>query len=1067
MLRLLVVCLVLLGARAQVTAPPGFISQTQYVSCTQFKGTLDCGNTDNQVTVLSLAIIPGTGSDVTYRFQSLTNIASSTDVLNGAISCPDGSCSITQQYEVVVSTKPLLVYYQATPWNSNPVPYFYSAHHSNAFWQPDSGDDRAKDYECGGEAQIRSYKPSQVTPTSKLTEVPAWKVGVEFSELCSIEYGDMTYGSGIANCGYTVGKARTCANKNSAFPYAWKCKSMYGDEMHWPPTACGFSEESTVQTKEELYSQIYCPPRVPSFLSSNANNAACPYFMTLWNGRYEFPLRYDRRYFKDDCGNPGLPDMQYTPSKANKMYENGRIGTCTYGYPVKSGYDAFEDFRDLQELYSDPLYPDYVQMVNRCGRLYGYLTDHSPCQQYYGSYYYQGGVKAKHIPNWLSTLIVDQDQLMTWTVQPVIIGCGLLFADTGLHPKTLSDGSSNYFKSDQQIYPATAPNREKKSNVIPACGTNDDFCCSGSIGNVDAKGGRGVPFALCRPTDKCTDDRKGIIETGSNPELRYYTGDTMGTSGPTCTVNYLQQTAKPMFEATATLYLIKPTGGREFLGNSTVNNISYNDYAGLFGDIAANTRVGTDAASRSSTFNFGGSQSKGQPNLNSVLSLEFDYFDTPNGQIAPDLFPTNVMFCNTTDKTSLIYMSDPSNPFVNPWTIADRFVNKATGGYTPLPRNLWRLYEYVNAEARNTTLNANLYQWFYFDTAINDYGGGLGQLGSTPDVFNDNVNANTICKKSRYFGVPGWLQNVDWTIQDRITDIKLTSGREERKLRNQLINHTPCVVAGYFADYEQQTTCTAFRNYDSRGLQHLLPTWVPDSIDTKCPLPRCWVNGMFVFCSTDSVSNNNIRAEMRLAILGELISIQTVIAPGKLVVDGSHPLACSVDQNSNNGVLSIYVRNTGTTTGSYQVYGNCTGAIQVFPSLVTDLAGGDIVRQEVVVSHSGVIPAETKCDIYLTNPTYTNLLLSQVSTDACQVSRVGEAPIITFEQVNPECNIVTGKCVFYDPGQVANNSRGFAGWITFVTIAVILIGAVILVCVLSDANDKTKIKIKQVTQTKH
>ena len=158
---------------AQVTPPPGFVSQTEYVSCTQFEGVLDCGP-NYKLTVLSISLLPGTGNEVTYRFQTITNTASSSDTLEGPINCPFGSCTVTDEYEVVITSKPLVVYYQATPRNQVLVPYFYSAHHTNAYAK-----DKVKGTaECGGKPELVEYENAgNAGPGFPGSQIPAYNIG--------------------------------------------------------------------------------------------------------------------------------------------------------------------------------------------------------------------------------------------------------------------------------------------------------------------------------------------------------------------------------------------------------------------------------------------------------------------------------------------------------------------------------------------------------------------------------------------------------------------------------------------------------------------------------------------------------------------------------------------------------------------------------------------------------------------------------------------------------------------------------------------------------------------------
>ena len=89
----------------------------------------------------------------------------------------------------------------------------------------------------------------------------------------------------------------------------------------------------------------------------------------------------------------------------------------------------------------------------------------------------------------------------------------------------------------------------------------------------------------------------------------------------------MQPTTKPFFQATAVLE--KKVGNIwKFVGNTTITNVSFQEFGSVFGSAEAELNPGN--------LNFAGRQGNSQPDQKSIFNLEFDYFDTPNGQIAPD-----------------------------------------------------------------------------------------------------------------------------------------------------------------------------------------------------------------------------------------------------------------------------------------------------------------------------------------------------------------------------------------------------------------------------------------------
>ena len=1087
-IRLLLV-LVLSGlARAQVapvTAAPGFVSQTQFTSCTQYKDVLDCGDTNNNVTVLSLAVQPGTGQATHYEFQTVTNIGSlpANGQLNGVASCtPGGQCTLIQKYRVTVTTKPLLVYYEFHKAGIN-TPYFYSAHHTNAF----NNDDFKKDsvLDCAGEAIAVDYlKPDEPKVDFPYNDPPNAYIGALWSRVCTLENGPTNFNcntyTGACSVPFTGNPAKAVKKLSATYPGAYDCSGATdatgdlesaGFELYCVDTT---GQKCDVQNfknfgGEGVWTWLVCNARVP--LDDPVNfgpNSACPFFMQKFNGKYQFPLRYGLPIQPDSpvpryssCGNPAPGpgpdriDPTLYAAQANNIYPylQGFKYNSGFAYNLQNGALDLPPY--LASFYSEP-HMTSTEGGFKCGRVLRYLNDASPARQYYASLQYQGPTLSKSIygPTQQALAALDPNAKSLWTVTPVIIGCGVYFSSIEMTPVSYEDIQPPYYKSSYKDFGT----RHKNSNSVLPCGDNDFFCATSRVGSVPGtQGGRAVPMARCFPSDACGEDRTGIYTYASsagyttNIKKRFYTAETAGSGGPQCQVNTMLPTAKPFFQATAVLEILNADGVTwDPVSNTTVTNVSFQEYSEVF--------TPEVAAMNPASLNFAGRQGNSQPNNGpQLINLEFDYFDTPNGQIAPDFPELNLMICNTSDSYGQIFMTVPQDPTRNPWELINEFwmEKKTSGGYTPLPK-----YLKVVTALGNRTINPDG-AWFYWDDP-KSFGTGAGQLGMPLDFYADRGNAQYTCSRQRYATVPGFIEGFDWTIEDRITDQldPTNPGAAERALRKTLRVATPCVVAGYLRDYDREDTCEGFRQYEGGvPLRFMFENFVPAGLGAKCPLPRCWVNGGYVFCTQDATTNNNIRAEMRLAVLGTALVSRTVVSVGQFITtDPMLPISCAVDQGTSDGVMRVYVKNTGMDPSPYQVYGNCTGGIQITATVVPDLAAGATATVDLVVRQFGLAPNTTKCTLTLTNPTYTQLVFDQLTTTACVVIEVTSARQVQSYATEMLCE-VSGICPLVDAPRPDNNSSGVSTWVILLAFVFLLVVIIVTASVLSAKTRETKTKI--------
>jgi len=1050
---------------AVVTAAPGFISQTQFASCSQYEGVIDCGDTNNNVTVLNLSIAPGTGGQTSYIFNTVSNVASQPALgsISGEISCPKsgGQCTVTDTYRVTITTKPLVVYYDFQDISLS-IPHFYSAHHTNINDQSDGNNFDDYISTCQGtSATVKYENPDQPSPNSTAQETPSSRIGVYFQRVCSIETGPIY----ITNIDYSTNPASFRIPRPTfgfvyyqpetfTFPNAYQCSSPQK-----LPKMMSLSGTQYPKEPESLFNWLTCSAPKPVEISqSNPLNPQCPYFMFPYNGRLDFLLRAslpggnpDRKNLEGAphnlyaaCGNPGAPGVSANDYERNI---NGIYPTTDWhgGFDYDYNLNGANVASNNAKFFAEPLQTRGTDLQGRCNRVLSFLNDQSPLRQYYGNWIYLGAEYAGNIRTIAATHI-PSTYLMTWPKMPVIIGCGEYFSDPNVTPVSLDDTQAPYYKSNRQSYGT----RYKNSNYVIPCGTNDFFCGTGQVGYIDASNTKVVSWAKCFPSDGCGPDRLGIIEHKNSSPRRYQTADTLGMGGPTCQVNEMQRTAKPYFEATATLEKKNAAGGWNFISNTTVSNLARQDYAQVFG---------AEAAQAADALNFFGRQGPSTNTEKSIISLTFDGFTTPNGQIAPD-FPEalNLIICNTTSKgaTAQVFMADPSDPSANPWIKIDAAYTAETGGpklggYVPTAKYL----RYVLDPTRNPNPNGT---WWAF-VPQNWFGFGPGQLGIQPQYYASPFNAQYTCSRGRYATVPGHIESFDWTIQDRMTDQFYNNGAKERALRAQLKVCTPCVINGFFRDYDQQVTCDTYRNYDpSNPMRFMFPSFVAASPGASCGVPRCWINGLSLFCNTDATTNNGINALLRLAVLGTVIQSETVLSAGQFILnDPNRPFSCGVDQGTNTGTLRVWVQNTGSATGTYQVYGNCTNNIALTPTIVADTAPGAIVQVDVNVAQAGLLPSTTNCTIFLGHPTYTNIVFDRFDTSACVVFNNSDIRTVRYEETWGLCELV-GICNINDPGVQLQNSRSIALIATVIALVGTLIGFVVIAVVSQKKSEELRAK---------
>lgn len=1102
----------------------GFGSQTQYTSCTDYLGMIDCGNTQNNVTVVEVSITPGTGQEVSYIVRSVSNVDSAKSLIDGDLTCPKGgACSVVTEYKIVITTSPMLAYYTYYPLGTK-VPHFYTSHHSNTMKVDTSKQipntkgkpDTPTCQGYSGKTQYNKGNPSCDDPSSM---APGVDIGVGFGDLC---YPNAMCGrwktpqKDTGRCieeanppiGQTLSEMSKCLVR-VPYPYSAGCilpinvdqdtkdKKIAPNYKQCGINIAGAYHDFCGNDYGLAMKSNLCLDRIVSPQQPPSAQGICPNFMVKAPSidylLFPTPLMDYMTYvyntdttpitryasIGDMCGKPitGISDVDYAAFISNMYYRRcatqyyldgcKTLGSGALGLPsLYGGFSPNALFeKGMNIMYADPdrptgpVLPDIPNpgIANRCQRTFGYLNDAKVCAMYYGNYQYQGHVTSDKLPSDCAVVMQEQQPQtpMLAAVSPVIIGCGNYFTDPSFTPVESVDAASNCSVSSYPNYNG----RNKNLVNIALCGNNDFFCCSGKIGRVaDTRGGDYVPMAVCSPSRGCNIDRLGVVDLdpvddGEDTEKfwnnggKHQTADTIGFGGPTCQVGSVAPAAQPYYEVTMTVYKLVPGADPVLVSNVTTSNVLFEQYASVFGDAAASERE------QAQQFRFYGKNDEKTAG-GSVATLEIIGLQTLNGQFAPDFENLNVLICNTSTAQgfSPIYMSDPLNPTSNPWVKIDNKVKKTSGGYTPLPRNLQAvtsLYD-VNPNPQG--------QWFAFVNP-RDVGTTCGALGMSASFYEDSQNADYICKGGRNRCVPGWIEGLDWTIEDRMTDIYYTQGQQERSLRRQLRVHTPCVIGGYFQDYENQPTCQAFRYYDGVLLQHLFPTWVNDGSGSKCPLPRCWMNGFQIFCDTNGITNNNVQVRLRVAILGTVLRTESVVSTGEFYITDTKPLTCTVDQDSNNGVLSVYVKNTGQYSGVYGIYGNCTGGVAITFTVTNSIAPYKYEYISVPVAQQGIHENTTiVCDLFLTNPTYRQLIFDQLQTTNCDILLPQNVVNTASGRQLTTCEL-SAECQVYTDAPMATAAGWAAGTIVIIVFVGLALAMIIMIAVFSKKTTNLKLKM--------
>lgn len=655
--------------------------------------------------------------------------------------------------------------------------------------------------------------------------------------------------------------------------------------------------------------------------------------------------------------------------------------------------------------------------ADQCLKKFSRLKDNSVCRMWYGTYWYLGYDDNSRIgydtnPN---------SKLPSSTpVRPVIVGCGPQLKYGGLFPR------NDKFKGDYNN-PVSKHDLEDGNRIKNpfTADDDDDSICMGSIQMPEAKKSSGTTIQ-CKPSiaeipflgtasPACSLDRIGEISHAGYGAIgaaigttAHKTADYMGRLGPYCTAYEISSAPKPIFSATATLY----NSDGEVVDSVEISNSGQCD---------------------------GGSDSItpiiGQARVSQSVMLTIDNIDTTTGRIADNVggyfVVCNQSYTEPAGRSPQMFMGEGQCGRENPWEKianswnADHPINgkKVTGGFVPLPQYL----RYTNKAPNPNGM------WFYYVPVrkMSHYGTGCNQLGMDQRWFLDPRNAARMCASPRYECTPGFKKggypgkndiNHDWTLEDRMTDI-IMGTNVEYGLRDELDRHTPCVVSGYFQQWNDINNCLDFISaYLKQG--YLPPGWVDEAAlgKAQCTLPKWWLHGANALY--DLSSSNNIYLRMTAAIAGTAINVQTSISSGRFVRQKLADVQCGVVRNGDGGAIVLYVENTGDLVGDYLVRGTCTGGIRVLTAPVLTIAPRQSATATVRLSQSGAVVNGTSCTFDLTHPVQTYMIFDEVSNLPCTVEyATGGAPPPDYADIDPCVAFQT--CVVKDTKTTKSNAVAF------------------------------------------
>lgn len=666
----------------------------------------------------------------------------------------------------------------------------------------------------------------------------------------------------------------------------------------------------------------------------------------------------------------------------------------------------------------------------QCGNAFPRMTNSTGCRLLFGNFKYVGYDTKKRI-KWSTSWEADPDGYFTTDIRPVIPGYGNIYSPfPGIPPV---EGSVLNWPPGKPTCLSKWDKETPKSKYRVCFGPDDDDASTCMSQSFIESGTNVEQFAVHCPAtkvDSCNPNREGFSAksaTGYLASGRYDTTSSMGYIGPQCYLYKVDPTGIPLFSASAIMY---------DAAGSILDEVTITNYAG--GD--STTTPGTVNVQQS----FVG---KNNRMIFSILDI-----NTGSTTYAPEV-GGYITICN--NGPDWLYMGLGPNGRDNPWPEIKRRYNAANfqskqTGFVPLPEFLHYVQQKGNTDGA----------WFFWrpTSAANEFGGGCNQLGIKMAFFNDEFNADQICKSCRYACVPGFEHTCepDFTLQDRMTALATGSNEEQRRV-DAISPKTPGQVSTYYQQWETITSRQQFIDLYQR-YKFLPPSWLDfeatDTTQDPENVGNYWIHGPMLMFKSRAFNSDRIYAQFQLGVRGELLDVSTTIAVGRFVIDDT-PTRCAVQRNSFDGSALLTVENTSADgIGDYIVLTNCTNGIEVRSEPVLELSPRTRGTAFVQLAQSGVVFNQSACTFILSHPTYRNVIFDRIDSYNCQVTEaIGGDPFRNFSRASPCLDWAVG-CEIQNYGPGNNNTDSAFGMWMMLLFTVGSIFAVVMAALLYKKGDK-------------
>jgi len=436
--------------------------------------------------------------------------------------------------------------------------------------------------------------------------------------------------------------------------------------------------------------------------------------------------------------------------------------------------------------------------------------------------------------------------------------------------------------------------------------------------------------------------------------------DTVIPIGPLCTAYTISNPPTPLYEVNITL--------KDNFGNPTCI-----------------VTIGTAAGPQKTEIVSGA--------CNNSLAAWIINADMPKGNTMPildgyivicDAIPNDEQNGASPNSFSFFGGGDPSG-LNNPWL---KIPAGQRVGRMPIPSTFEQMF---GSDCTTSGVNNAYCAWWYYVPAneLNQYGVNCNQNGWMNYGAFSTDSTNTMCENALGTCVPGYdvrnynCKNYNINSSDPLFGFPTFCPTTK----------TPGFIGRQLVDFEVQN------NANTLGTS--IPVNVPPGWNSVSP--NWWVDGTFLY--TDSEGNGggpayaegDIFIRLKLAIAGELITTSTSYAPGKLRYSSdptitTQPLGtCNLYIESGGGTLVTYVQNTGVTTGTYTLSGNCTNGASVQNDFSFSVNSGNIVQVNLALGFTFTNGNTVTCNVNLA-PAFTNYLFDTLSYQCLMYNTINDAP---------------------------------------------------------------------------